>query len=66
MGKSDTLSCRADHGSGANDNEDIVLLMLDLFAIWALERLELIGEEREMEEGERDKAVSKASAWKSS
>ena len=33
MGKSDALSHQVDHGSGANDNENIILLTLDLFAI---------------------------------
>ena len=36
MGKSNTLSHQADHGSSANDNEDIVLLTPDLFAVRAL------------------------------
>ena len=57
-----------DHGSGANDNENIVLLTLDLFVIQALEGLELIREEkeilreirREMENGGREEAVAKA------
>jgi hypothetical protein len=48
MGKSDALSHQADHGSSANDNEDIVLLTPDLFAIRALGGLELIGEEKEI------------------
>ena len=68
MGRSDALLCQVDHGSGANDNENIVLLTLDLFVIWALEGLELIGEEkeilreikREMENAEREEAVAKA------
>ena len=68
MGKSNALSCQVDHSSGANDNEDIILLMLDLFVIQALEGLELMGEERvilreilrEMEDGEREEAVAKA------
>src|ERR1700689_3245704 len=45
MGKPDALSRRADHGNGAEDNSDIVLLTPKLFAICALEGLELIGPE---------------------
>jgi transposase InsO family protein len=68
MGKSDALSRRSDHGSGTHDNENIVLLTPDLFAIRALEGLELIGEEkeilreirRETESGEKEEAVAKA------
>ena len=48
MGKSNTLSHQVDHSFSSNDNEDIVLLMLDLFAIQALEGLELIWEERDI------------------
>src|ERR1700679_4230244 len=65
MGKSDALSRRADHGSGTHDNKDIVLLTPDLFAVRALEGLELVGEEKEilkeirkeMESGEKEEAV---------
>ena len=68
MGKSDALSRRSDHGSGSSDNQNIVLLTPALFAIRALEGLELVGEERgilkevrkEMERGEREEAVAKA------
>ena len=76
MGKSNALSHWENHGSGANDNENIVSLTLDLFAIQALEGLELIGEEkeilrgirREMENGEREEVVAKAvkELWKTS
>src|SRR5208282_3118500 len=76
MGKSDALSRRADHGSSIKDNEDIVLLTPDLFAVRALEGLELIGEERdilaeirrETESGEKEEAVAKAvkELWKTS
>ena len=63
MGKSNALSCQADHGSGANVNENIVLLTLDLFAIQALEGLELIEEEKEIlggrQSGEKEEAVAK-------
>ena len=68
MSKSDALSRRSDHGSGTHDNENIVLLTPDLFAIRALEGLELIGEEKEIlreirketESGEKEEAVAKA------
>jgi hypothetical protein len=68
MGKFNALSCRADHSSGANDNEDIVLPTPDLFVIRALEGLELVGEEKEilreikkeMESREKEEAVAKA------
>jgi hypothetical protein len=46
MGKPDALSPRADHGSSAKDNENIILLTLDFFAVPALEGVELVGEER--------------------
>ena len=67
MGKSDALSRRSDHGSGASDNQNIVLLTSALFAIRALEGLELVGEERsilkevrkELEQGEKEEAVAK-------
>ena len=45
MGKPDALSCQADHGTGAGDNDNIVLLRPELFAIWALEGLAIQGEE---------------------
>jgi len=33
MGKPDTLSRRPDHGNGASDNEDVVLLRLELIVV---------------------------------
>ena len=39
MGKLATLSCQTDYETGAGDNDNIVLLELELFAIWALEGL---------------------------
>jgi len=39
MGKPDALSRRSDHGTGANDNSDVVLLTPKLFAVRALEGL---------------------------
>ena len=41
MGKPDALSHRADHGTGAGDNSNIVLLTLECFAICAMEGLEV-------------------------
>ena len=46
MGKPDTLSRRADHGSSQADNSDIVLLTPELFQVRALEAVTISGEER--------------------
>jgi len=46
MGKPDALSRRADHGNGALDNENIVLLRPELLTVRALERVELAGIEQ--------------------
>jgi len=48
MGKSDALSRQADHGDGSDDNRDITLLTPNFFAVWAMEGLEVIGEERDL------------------
>jgi len=48
MGKPDVLLWRPDHGNGASDNEDVVLLQLELFAIRALEGVQLEGPERDI------------------
>ena len=48
MGKSDTLSQRSDHRSGTNDNQNLTLLSPDLFAIRALEGLQVAGEEKDI------------------
>ena len=48
MGKSDALSRRADHGSGSDDNRDIMLLTPKFFAVRATEGVEVIGEERDL------------------
>ena len=45
MGKSDALSRRADHGTGSDDNSDIILLPPKLFVARALEGLEFGGPE---------------------
>jgi len=48
MGKPDALSRRADHGNGASDNENIVLLQLEFLAVRALEGVELAGVEQKI------------------
>ena len=48
MGKPDALSRRADHGNGASDNENIVLLQLEFLAVRALEEVELTGVEQKI------------------
>ncbi|KAG5718299.1 hypothetical protein E4T56_gene10856 [Termitomyces sp. T112] len=45
MGKLDALSRRADHGTGGEDNSNIVLLCPNLFAIQAMEGLAIKGAE---------------------
>ena len=45
MGKPDMLSQRADHGTGVGDNDNIVLLKPELFAIHALEGMAIQGDE---------------------
>ena len=68
MGKSDTLSQRLDHSSGAKDNDNMVLLTPNFFAIRALKGLEMLGEEKdilkeiwcETESGSKEEVVVKA------
>ena len=48
MGKPDTLSHRANHSSRASDNENIILLTPDCFAICALQGLEVIRKEQDI------------------
>jgi len=48
MGKPDILSRRADHGNGASDNENVVLLQLEFLAVHALEGVELTGVEQKI------------------
>ena len=45
MGKSDALSCHSDHGSGSDDNGDLVILCPELFTVHALKGLTLVDEE---------------------
>jgi hypothetical protein len=46
MGKPDTLSRQADHGSGKGDNNNLTLLTPELFQIHALAGVRLKGDER--------------------
>ena len=48
MGKLDALSQRSDHGSRSDDNQNLTLLTLSLFAIRALEGQQAINEERDI------------------
>jgi len=48
MGKPDALSHRSDHGTGADDNSDVVLLTPKLFAVCALEGLQFTGLEQDI------------------
>ena len=48
MGKLDAPSRRADHGTGLDNNSNIVLLTPSLLAVRALEGLEAVGEEQEI------------------
>jgi len=48
MGKPDALSRRANHGNGASDNENIVLLRPEFLAVRALEGMELTGIEQKI------------------
>jgi len=68
MGKPNALSWRLDHGKGASDNEDVVLLRPELIAVQALEGLHLEGPERDMlreihqgnQRGEQEEPIAKA------
>ena len=48
MGKLDVLSRRADHGNGASDNENVVLLQPEFLAVHTLEGVELTGVEQKI------------------
>ena len=48
MGKLDALSWRVDHGTGMEDNQNLTLLTQNLFAVQALEGLEVFGEEKDL------------------
>ena len=68
MGKSNALSRRSDHGSGAEDNQNLTLLTPGLFSVRALEGLQMMGEEknilreirRVMEDQDQEEVVVKA------
>ena len=68
MGRSDALSRKSDHGSRVKDNDNMVLLTPNFFAVRALEGLQMVGEERdilkeiqcEMETGNKEEMVVKA------
>jgi len=68
MRKLDTLSQRLDYGNGASDNEDVVLLQLELFAIQALKEVQLEELERDIlreicqenQKGDQEEPVAKA------
>ena len=58
MGKPDALSRKANHGTGSDDNSNVVLLFSKLFTIHAVEGLEFVGPERD---ALRD--IHKGSKW---
>jgi len=68
MGKTDALSCRSNHGTGSEDNDNMVLLTLNFFTARALEGLEAAGEEqgilkdirKGIQNGEKEEPVAKA------
>jgi len=68
IGKPDTLLRRPDHGKGAFNNKDVVLLWLELIVVWALEGLHLERPEQDMlreihqgnQKGDQKEPVAKA------
>jgi len=68
MGKMDALSHRSDHGTGLEDNDNMVLLTPNFFTVQALEGLEAAGEEhgilkdiwKGMHDGEKEEPVARA------
>jgi len=68
MGKPDALSRRADHGNGASDNENVVLLQPEFLAVHALEGVELTGVEQKIlsnirkgnRNGDQEEPIAKA------
>jgi len=68
MGKADTLFCQSDHGTGSEDNDNMVLLTPNFFTVQALEGLEAAGEEQGIlkdiqkgtRDGEKEEPVAKA------
>jgi len=76
MGKPDVLSWRPDHGNGASDNEDVILLQPELLTIRALEGVQLEGPEKDIlreihqgnQKGDQEESVAKAAKelWQAS
>jgi len=68
MRKPNALSWRPDYGNGASDNKDVILLRPELFAIWALEGVQLKGPEQDIlreihqenQKGDQEEPVAKA------
>jgi len=68
MGKPDALSRRADHGNGASDNENIVLLRPKFLVVHALEEVELTGMKQKIlsdirrgnQNGDQEEPIAKA------
>jgi len=68
MGKPDALSRKANHGNGASDNENIVLLRLEFLVVRALEGVELAGIEQKIlsdickgnRNGDQEEPIAKA------
>jgi len=70
IGKPDILSRKADHGNGASDNKNVVLLWPEFLVVHALERVELTGIEQKILSdirkgnwnGDQEEPIAKA-AW---
>ena len=68
MGKLDALLQRPDHGNGASDNKDVILLRLELLAIQALKEVQIGGPEKDIlreicqenQKGDQEEPVAKA------
>jgi len=68
MGKMDALSRWSDHGTGSEDNNNMVLLTPNFFVVQALEDLEVAGEEQVIlkdiqkgtQDGEKEELVVRA------
>jgi len=68
MGKLDALSRKADHGNGALNNKNIVLLRLESLVVCALEGVQLTGKEQKILSdickgncnGDQEKSIAKA------
>jgi len=68
MGKPDALSRRANHGNGASNNENIVLLRPEFLAVCALKGIELTGVEQKIlsdihkgnRNGDQEEPIAKA------